>query len=390
MTQKVSEESKNRRAEIFEEIITAFGEKYGWLGAQASREMLVSAATWNIQKYSNPPFRFRTHLMLAWQRGYFKSTMMRKMADILGDDFCSVIGKVSEAAMRGSVSGGTFTPPKPLRTPIVISTEFGQTSFDDELLNLFLNQLEEGHTNVALNKIGSLGESQKREIEEQYGGDINFGASNEFDLKCDFIFWGATYDPSKLSDDALRSRFRVVTPSKPLNYEVTLTADNAPPLKSMISRETTRDLRRELRSEREVSTDFQPPEKLYRKYDINPRESRDVHAYMAARNWWGLNTDPEVMEKFIQHLQESRRVSTMKPEERVFDIIFETPKTYGEIMEQTGLDKKEIYKILQRLDATPYNLNSDMQNKWVIWSGDGEQDDEDDEDDDDGFLAHKL
>lgn len=360
--------TKEERREVFNNIVEAFGMKYSWLGAQASREMLMSAASYNIQAHSDPPFRFRTHLMLAWERGWFKSTIMRKMADVLGSEMTSTIGKVTDAAMRGSVSGGSFNPPKVLSSDIVISTEFGQTDFSDELLNLFLNQLEEGHTNVALNKIGHLGDNQRKNIENDYSGKINFKENNEYDLKTDFVFWGATYDPSKLSDDALRSRFNVVTPAKPLDPEITKAADNTPDVFTLLDNDTIRKARRFLNSDKSMPTDFRPPDSFYDKYNINPRESRDIQSYMACRNWWGLSTDPDVMRDYIEYLKESRRLSTMEPEERVFDLIFDNPMSYSELKRKTGLGRKELFKIMQRINAQRYDLDESGR-QWVIWSG---------------------
>ena len=377
--QKSKGDIQQDRRQIFNQVVQAFGEKYSWLGAQASRELLMSVASWNLQQYSDPPMRYRNHIMLAWKRGFLKSTILRTMAKILGDNNCSVVGKVSDAAMRGSISGGSFSPPKPLRTPIVISTEFGQTDFSDELLNLFLALLEEGHTNIALNKIGALSESQRKNIQNEYDGKIEFKANNEFDLRSEFIFWGATYDPSKLSDDALRSRLNVVTPVKPLDYKITVAVDRSPSVESQLSKTLVRDLRTEMNREKEFSTDFKPPEMLCQKHDVEPRESRDVQSYMASRNWWGLDCNPEVMEDYIKYMQKSRRVSTMTHEERVFDVVFDNPSTYEEIIEETGLTKKEAYKVLQRIDAERAGIGSG-QTKWVVWSGDGGSEDVDLED----------
>lgn len=376
--QKSKEKLQKERRQVYREIVDAYATKFSWLGAQASREMLISAASWNIQKYSDPPFRFRNHVMLAWKRGFLKSTMLRRMADILGEGLTSTVGKVSDAAMRGSVKGGQFTPPKPLRTPIVISTEFGQTSFNDELLNLFLNQLEEGHTNVSLNKIAALSENQRKNIEKEYDGMIDFKSKNEYDLHSDFVFWGATYDPSKLTDDALRSRLNIVTPAKPLDHKITMAADNNPSVKKQLDKTTVRDIRSFLREQREFPTDFRPTENLYEKYDIEPRESRDLQSYMSARNWWGLNTDPKVMEEYIQYLQHSRKVSTMDLEQRIFDLVFDNPMTYQEITNKTGANEKTIYRILERLDADRYSI-SDDKTKWVVWSGANSDDESDDD-----------
>lgn len=382
--QREKSEVQRKRSELFEEVVEAFAEKYSWLGAQASREMLISAASWNLQKHSNPPFRYRTHLMLAWERGWIKSTLMRTMSDILGDKFCSVIGKVSDAAMRGSVSGGSFTPPKPLRSPIVISTEFGQTDFSDELLNLFLAQLEEGKTNIALNKIGQLSENQKQSVQNNYDGKIQFHNNNEFDLKCDFVFWGATYDPSKLADDALRSRFNVVTPVKPLTSDITMAADESRSVMSMLSSDTVRSIRRELWKEEEFPTDFQPPERFYKEYGLTPRESRDIQAYMAARNWWGLDVNPKIMREYIEYMQESRRISTMEPKERVLDLIFDNPMTYSELQKETGYSKLQLYKIIDRIGAKRFEMSPGKATQWVVWSGDNDKE----EDNDGGGLSN--
>lgn len=360
---------KRKRSELYEEIIDAFGVKYSWLGAQASRELLMSVASWNIEKFSDPPMRYRTHSVLAWERGWVKSTMLREMADLLGDDMCTTIGKVTDAAMRGSVSAGKFMLPKPLKAPIVVSTEFGQTEFDDELLNLFLNMLEEGRTNISLNKIGQLPESARKSIENEHDGKIQFNDENEYELHSDFVFWGATYDPAYMQDDALRSRFNVVTPSKPLSSEVTKQMDKAPSVKSQLSKDQIRSLRREVKRKSEVKTRFVPPDHLYENYTIIPRESRDIQARMAARNWWGLDVNPEVMENYLQDLKRSRRLSTMSPEERVFELIFDDAKTYQQIQKRTGFNKKHIYKIVKKLDAKKVPLGGDKMG-WAVYSGD--------------------
>lgn len=365
MKQKSLDKLKQERRQVYEEIVGAFEEKYSWLGHQAARQLLLSAATWNIEKHSDPHMRYRNHVMLAWERGWLKSSILRKMADILGDEFTSTIGKVTDAAMRGSVSAGQFMPPKPLKSPIVISTEFGQTEFDDELLNLFLALLEESRTNVALNKIGQLAENSKRNVESEYDNQITFQSQNEFELRTDFVFWGATYDPAKLEDDALRSRFEVVTPAKELDATITRSIDNN---RFSLNNTTITDVRTMLQSKRKMETDFAPPDHLYSKYKLIPRESRDVQAHMAARNWWGLEVNSEIMESYIKHLKKSRRLSTMSPEDRIFDAIFDNPMTLEELEEETRFEKQEIFKILQKLPANPFNMTKG-DTKYVIRSG---------------------
>lgn len=380
--QSEKEIQQNRR-QVFNEVIGAFEDKYSWLGHQTARELLLSAASWNIEQYSDPPMRFRSHTLLSWERGWLKSSILSKMASVLGDDLCSTMGKVTDAGIRGSVSNGQFTPPKPLKTPIVISTEFGQTSFEDELLNVFLALLEEGHTNITMNKVASMAETQKRDIEQRYDGGINFGQTNEFDLNTNFVFWGATYDPTKLEDDALRSRFNVVTPAKPLTGEVTEAVDNG---HFSLSSTTIKELRSIIMDETAVETDFTPPSHLYTKYSLNPRESRDMQAYMACRNWWGLDVNTEIMEEYIKHLKQSRRRATMAPQERVMDIIFDSPTTYTELQDKTGYDKQHLYKILDNLNAD--RVPTSRGTAWAVWSGADDDEDNEDSDESTGFLEN--
>lgn len=368
---------KQERKQVFMEVVQAFEQKYSWLGHQAARELLMSAASWNIEKYNDTPMRLRNHVMLAWERGWLKSSILTKMAKVLGDDLCATMGKVTDAGMRGSVSSGQFTPPTPLKAPIVISTEFGQTSFEDELLNMFLALLEEGETNITLNKLGQLGEAQKRSIEKRHDKQIQFGEANEYSLSTNFVFWGATYDPRKLQDDALRSRFNVVTPAKPLTGEVTEAIDKG---HFQLSKTAIKDCRRMLKEEADAETDFTPPSHLYREYSLIPRESRDVQAYMAARNWWGLDVNPEIMEDYIKHLKKSRRRATMNPKEFVLDLIFDDPHTYEELEEKTGYDRKHLFQILQDLNANPIPQENGP-NAWAVYSQAGEGEDDDDSDD---------
>lgn len=372
-------ELQKERKEVFRKVVQGFEHQYSWLGHQAARELLLSVASWNIEKNSDEDLRFRNHVMLAWEKGWVKSTILRQMAGLLGSEMCSTIGKVTDAALRGSVSSGQFTPPKPLKSPIVISTEFGQTNFEDETLNIFLAMLEEGQTNVSLNKLGSLPNQKKKEVEKRYDGKINFGESNEFDLKCDFIFWGGTYDPTKLEDNALRSRFNVVTPEKNLDKDVIEAVSRN---QFRVSNDTVRELRRMVKYEGEVDTDFHPPDHLLEELN-NIRELRDLRSYMAARNWWGLEVNPKVMSEYIDFMQRSREISTMSPEDRIFDLIFQSPMTLQELHDQTRYSKQYIYKILQKHmrqhNAQKLPGGEKEGDKYVIYSGENEVEEDDQE-----------
>jgi hypothetical protein len=95
------------------------------------------------------------------------------------------------------------------------------------------------------------------------------------------------------------------------------------------------------------------------------------------------------MKRYIEHLKHSRRIASMSPEERVFDLIFGDPKTFDEIVEETGYSEKEVYTYLDRLDPQKIPVEDGIE--WVIYRGDegSSQTDNNDEDDNDleDFLS---
>ena len=365
---KLSKNERQNRKQVYEEIRDAFAEKYSFIGAQASREMLMSAASWNVGKYSDPPFRYRNHVMLTWEPGWIKSTLIKKMQKVLGDEMVSTCGKLTAAVLRGSVRGANFSPPAPMKAPIVASTEFGQSDFSDELLNTFLALLEEGSTNVSLNKIAGLSESAKNNAEKRFDG-ITFKENNEFDLDVDFVFWGATHDPSMLTENALKSRFNIVTPAEPLEGQVTERMDKSRSLTTMLDNSTVKAARSMVQSQEPVSTDFKPPSRIYEKFSLSPRESRDLQSYMASRNWWGLKVNPSIMENYISQLKQSRRIADMSKEDRVKSLIFDNPLTYSEISSKTGYSKFELHNIFKTIDASKAGAK-EGKTKWVVRSRD--------------------
>lgn len=365
-----SKEKRQERKRVFKEVVQAFEEKYSWWGHQMSREMLLSLASWHIEKNTEHYLRMRNHLMIYCPPGWGKSTMLRKMRQLLGDDMCSKIGKVTGAALRGSVSSGSFNAPKPLKTPVMVSTEFGQTNFEDELLNMFLALLDEGETNVAMNKIGNIGQNQRKNIQDTWDGVSFTDSGNEFDISTDFIFWGATYDPSKLQDDAFRDRMRIVSPQQELNSDVTKAADHNT---FTINSDTVTEFRQMLQDPVESKVDFTPPDAIYDKYDpLSMRESRDLQSYMASRHWWGLEVNPELMDNYMQELRHDRHLSTLDNKEMVLDLIFDNPMSYDDLVEETDLTKKEIYKINNELNAKQINAGGEGEIKWVVSSGDSD------------------
>jgi len=154
---------------------------------------------------------------------------------------------------------------------------------------------------------------------------------------------------------------------------VTEAVDSAPSIEKQLDKSDLNDIRRMLRSQEEVATNFKPPSSFYTEFSLTPRESRDIQSYMAARNWWGLKVNPKIMREYTKTLKQSRRVADMTPAERVKNLIFDDPKTYEEIKKETGYTKIEIHNIFEQIDASNAG-GFEGTTEWVVRSGEGQED----------------
>jgi len=169
------------RSKIYNEIVDAFEQKYFFLGKQFAEEFLLTAASRNIQDYSEPDFRVRRHLLLYWQCSWLKSSLLHKARHLLGRELCMGLSDISNAALRGTVEAGRFISPYTLKRPFAVCTEFGQVvnkGDSSELVQKLLNVLEEGEVEVSLGKISLLTPEERIKAEEKWG--IYFIDSNTF------------------------------------------------------------------------------------------------------------------------------------------------------------------------------------------------------------------
>lgn len=281
------------RKKIFTEIVSEFEKKYSFLGKQFGEEFLLSVASWNIQHYSLPDFRIRRHLLLLWEPGFVKSSLLLKAYRLLGTENCIPMSDVTNAALRGTVNGGKFVTPYVLVRPFSIATEFGQIMVSDqEIVQKLLNVLEEGIVNVALAKISTLSEEAKDKCVKEHS--IEFVDSNKFTYTTDWVLMAATYNEKFMSDHAFKSRFIVLKPTEPLGSKLTKHIIQSKPF--VLGDDVVEGFRKELKSEEQVDCMLKLPDEVF---ELNPfmsvRDANTIISKALCKKWWGFDTSKEEM-----------------------------------------------------------------------------------------------
>jgi len=353
-----------KKKEIYYNILNAFKEKYSFLGELFAEEFLLSLASSNIQNNAtNLEFRIRRHILLFWQPGYVKSTLLLKGRQLIGRDQCNILSDISIAALRGSVESGQFVPPVCLKYPISMITEFGQlvntSGGGTELVQKLLNVLEEGTLTVSLIKAKNLFREEKEEAMKNYG--VTFDRDNNFTYSTNWVVMAGTYNKKFLSDTALESRFVIVSPDQETQK---LTSDLTKHINRSdefyISEEVGINLRKKVfdNTGYEVAG-VNIPDEVYNKVNLSVRDSGQLMSAMMCRNWWEVPmSKEEVINKAI-HIKNSRKSVWTQPEDLVFKSIVDKAKSMKEICSETGLEQKTVYKALNKLRAGRIHSSGD-------------------------------
>jgi hypothetical protein len=353
-----------KRSEVWDNIIEAFQDKYSFLGEQFAEEFMLTCASWNIQEHSLPDYRIRRHLLLFWIPGWIKSSLLMKAYNVLGDDMCMHMTDVSTAALRGTVESGKFMTPFTLKRPFAVCTEFGQlsSSSDTEIIQKLLNVLEEGVVNVSLGKISWLTAGQRFEIEQKL--PITFIDDNTFTYKTNWILMAGTYNKKYLVDNALESRFVVMTPKKVLDSSLAKYINRADPFH--LDLDTVNTFRTELLSTDKTDVTVDLPDEVYDMHpELTMRDTSYLNSYILCKEWWGQDVSKEDIINRAQQYLDSRMSLWSTSQEKLFSCIEQTAKTMGEIMSETGLKKDEIVKTLKAVGARA-TIDKEGKKRWII------------------------
>lgn len=353
------------RREIYDSIISTFEHNYSWLGKQFAEEFLLSAASWNIQQFSNPPFRIRRHLLLYWPAGWLKSSLLEQAYNLLGNSLCTMMTDVTLAALRGTVEHGKFISPYTLKRPFSICTEFGQLisgSEHIEMIQKLLNVLEEGVVTVSLGKISSLSEVERIEASNRYG--IVFIDENTFTYRTNWILLAGTYNRKFLVDNAFESRFTVVTPDKELDSELAKYITSTK--REAFDEDVIYNFRSVLMEEHPLDiSDVKLPDEVFEVFkDITIRQCSQLISYRLCRAWWGIKTTKEELVELAKKLKSKNDALWKSADDKVFEAIENNPKTAKEIAHETKLSLRQVYYSLKNLRAT--RVLEDGIVKWTL------------------------
>ncbi len=340
--------------EVYNEIVRAFEEKYSFIGRDFAERVLLTAASWNIQKTTKSFMRLNGHLLLMYRHGFLKSTLLRRFKQIMGDELCSITNSVRAASIRGSVysheGSPVFIPPTVFDSPFIVCTEFGQVTGDETsgVVQELLNLLEEGETSVQLVKIASLPEEYKIELEEKYKEyELDFYKINGFRYKTNTSWIVATNNYRVIRSYALESRFDTITYSdKELTHELTKHVDRN---EWHIDEDAVYKLREYVKNRKFDKTKFELPDEIYSN-NISPRESASLQRFGLSRLWWGIKTKVEDLIALFKKM----RISTARSRSNISDIIMKLLEIHGElsskeIIDLSGYARSSVYSTLNNL-----------------------------------------
>lgn len=336
------------RRHVYDGIVASFEEAYGWLGAQTAREMLLSAASWNLQTFRPPKYRIRRHLLLYWKHGWLKSTLLLRFREILGDDLCVVIGDVSNAAFRGTVEGTKFVPPLTKLVPFMMVLELGKVtaSSDEDLVQTMLMVLEEGVFTASYAKFAKLSQKERQMSEKDYG--LKWKSNILFEGKTDMVMMAATYKEDFIKDLALLDRFFPVVPQQELNGKLTQQIEQNTFNVNPILVDQFREIIKNPPPDDMQFFDDLPAE--YFDKNPSPRDCSSLKSYIACRSFWGLDTDLSKIIARADGVVNTRR-GTMSLEDQIIEILENHMASVEEIVLKTGYGKSTVYGIIKNLRA---------------------------------------
>lgn len=255
---------------------------------------------------------------------------------------------VTLAALRGTVDFGKFVSPYTLKRPFGICTEFGQiVGGNADIVQKLLNVLEEGVVTVSLAKITSIGADQIHDIEADFG--IRFIDSNTFTYSTNWVMMAATYNRKFLVDNAFESRFSIIIPRQKLDNKLTKHIVESKPF---VVDETAVETLRELvfDSGHQMDNLVKLPEEVYSE-ELTVRDSAQMLSTVLCRKWWGIDTTNDEIVQMSHNLKQTRDNIWKSATDRVFDCIESEGKTLAQIMQETGLQKRQVYLSLKDLRA---------------------------------------
>jgi hypothetical protein len=156
-------------------------------------------------------FRYRLNCLLHWKSGWWKTSLLTRIAEISAP-FLNIkkMTSSSEAALRGSCTpDGKFCIPDILTSNIFIIPEL-TTMLNEEIIRIFLTILEEATLSVSLVKLKRIKDSEKEYWENRFPikfDDFGFTYTHHCTI------WAAIHDLGLIDEelyDAYTNRFIIL------------------------------------------------------------------------------------------------------------------------------------------------------------------------------------
>ena len=363
------DETLQRTYPIYRTISHAMENKYGWLGRQVAENLLDSIACSVINRCYPVTFRANQHVLLIWESGWYKSSLLSDFVSMMPSDYIGAIGKISDASFRGTIEanarpGRRFVCPNCLMYDFLLVREFGRGLTEDaQLKETLLTALEDQRVTVSLAKFSQLDDLERRGIEQQFTRDnLVWENDNSFHYRTSFTMWAANYLP--VEDIALLSRFNVVVPNRDLDDDLRNHVMMNPQLIVEMEPGVTEnygDIRSAVDT---VMGSHRPPlpmgfdltKELSKISGITPRIHSNIIKKILAGAWWGFWYDSDAVRGMGYEAVSSKRISQRDFTDDILDKFKSGYFTVQQVANELGLSPHAVWKTLYMLRDQPYRV----------------------------------
>ena len=361
---------------LFSTILDGFHTKWDWLGEQVAEEFLISMACHIVSKFyvdidnTKKEFqdlsRYRRHLFLRWGAGWWKSTMMRHMKQILPTGFVTEAAELNNVAFRGSVDstlpqGERFIVPSIMTSPIVVFSEFNKNLLKDNELRQHLLRALQGDSIAATLKLYHTLTIEERDALRPLG--ISWPNSITMNYQCSTTIWTASQE--NIGDPAAADRFSIVAPGRSLTSELLIRVDPRPLTLensemydfATLSYNTIQDALYHFLTQWRPTIYVAPNiDKYIIKYNLSPRQADNLITKIIGYQWWGIRLSKEKIEAWATLSRQARLYELNTAQDMIAVMLEEGWCTVEELQYHAACAKRTVYQYISNMKQSGYRI----------------------------------
>ena len=364
------------RKGLYKTIVNEFERCYSWLGRQVAEEILSAMASFNLNVYGkvvpdNPlyGYRMRRHILLMWKQGWFKSTLTSRFKEILtiGRDSLARYDKktgershkrrlyvtltdTTAAAFMGSADEDKFIPPSFSVYPIIFVDEIGKyTVKGSDMLQTLLSALEDDEVTRNVIKFRRISQKERDIATKLFNVEWPIEDKSMFIAPSISVVIGCTYKPDFIEDEALQTRFNIITPERELDNKLIRHVFEHGSSFNISESVCERLYRTLLKRPIAMPRDRRLPKMILSDAAQmgNPRVASSLKTWAMSREWWGLVTTKRDVINRASSDNESQSDAKSSATDIVIDLITRRAYSPQEIANKTGFAKSHVYRILR-------------------------------------------